>query len=161
MKLEFNWQTPLLLTQNKRIVLTDEEQEQIEDRPGVYFFARNFGKNSQPFYIGETLTLRKRLKNHLSTVRIADILRGMKVKDAPEISNGRRTFHFAYLVANKNKENTKKALQIAQKFMIREAIALNLPLLNAKLTVIKTDSLTFAGGNESRGVFKRVNSVAQ
>jgi hypothetical protein len=92
--------------------------------------------------------------------QIADILRGMNVSDAPEISNGPRSFHFAYLEGNKNKENTKKALQITQKFMIREAIALNLPLLNAKLTVIKTHSLIFGGKDIASSVFDKENSVA-
>ena len=83
------------------------------------------------------------------------------MQDAPQISNGPRSFHFAYLNASKNKSNTKKALQIAQKFMIREAIALNLPLLNSKLTVIKTHSLTFDGKDVVSSIFKRENSAAQ
>jgi hypothetical protein len=157
--LTFEWQAALTLTRNKRIVITDHDLNQIEDWPGVYYFARSFGNKSQPFYIGETLKLRARLRGHLDTTRIADILRGMKVRDAPEISNGPRSFHFAYLDANKNKENTKKALQIAQKFMISEAIALNLPLLNEKLIVIKTHSLTFNGKDVISSIFKKENSV--
>ena len=159
MNLNFEWQAPLTLTQNKKVVITDDDLDQIEDAPGVYYFARSFGGKSEPFYVGETLKLRARLKNHLGTTRISDILRGMKVRDAPEISNGPRSFHFAYLNANKNKENTKKALQIAQKFMIREAIALNLPLLNGKLTVIKTHSLIFSGKDVVDSIFKRENSA--
>ncbi len=161
MKLHFDWQAPLALAQNKKLIVTDEDLERIDDVPGIYYFARRFGDKSEPFYIGETLTLRTRLKNHLDTRRIADILRGMKIADAPEISQGRRFFHFAYLNANKNKQNTKKALQIAQKFMIREAIALNLPLLNSKLTVIKTHSLTFSGKDVSDSIFNKENSVAR
>jgi len=160
MKLHFEWQAPLMLAKNKKIIVTDEGLKKILDIPGVYFFARKFGATSQPFYIGETLNLRSRLKNHLSTVKIVDILRGMKVRDAPEISNGHRLFHFAYLDAKKNKSNTKKALRIAQKFMIREAIAANLPLLNSKLTVIKTHSLTFSGKHGKSRFFEKENSVA-
>jgi len=159
-KLHFEWKAPVPLTLNKKIIVTDDDLERIDEVPGVYYFARSFGGKSKPFYIGETLTLRSRLKNHLGTAKIADILRSMNVPHAPEISNGPRSFHFAYLKANKNKENTKKALQITQKFMIREAIALNLPLLNAKLTVIKTHSLIFDGKDIASSVFDKENSVA-
>jgi hypothetical protein len=158
-KLHFDWQVPLALARNKMLVVTDDDLKQIDDVPGIYYFARSFGNKSEPFYIGETLTLRQRLKNHLDTRRIADILRGMKVAGAPAISNGPRSFHFAYFKAKKG-QKAKKALQIAQKFMIREAIAMNIPLLNSKLTVIRTHSLTFAGDGITASIFTNENSVA-
>ena len=67
MKLHFDWQAPLTLAQNKRIVVTADDLDRIEEVPGVYYFARSFGEISEPFYIGETLKLRTRLKNHLDT----------------------------------------------------------------------------------------------
>jgi hypothetical protein len=158
--LNFEWQSPLLLARNKRLVVKPDDLDKIENVPGIYYLARTFAGIVEPFYIGETLKLRSRLKAHLATTRIADILRGMKVADAPTISQGPRFFHFAYLDANKNKQNTKKALQIAQKFMIREAIASNFPLLNSKLVVIRTHSLTFSSNGASDTIFEKKNSVA-
>jgi hypothetical protein len=158
-KLHFDWQAPLALAQNKSLIVTDEDIERIEDVPGIYYFAQRFGNKSEPFYIGETLALRSRLKNHLDNRRIADILRGMKVADAPAISNGPRSFHFAYFKAKKG-QNKKKSLKIAQKFMIREAIAMNIPLLNSQLTIIKTHSLTFGGKGIAASIFNNENSVA-
>jgi hypothetical protein len=128
--LQFSWQTPLMLARNKQIIVMDDELARIEEQPGVYYFARNYGDKSEPFYIGETMNLRARLKNHLDNRRIADILRGMKVADAPTISNGPRSFHYAYFNAKKG-QNTKKSLRITQKFMISETIAANIPLLNS------------------------------
>jgi hypothetical protein len=100
----FEWQAPLLLAQNKKIIVTTSDLDQIDEVPGIYYFARSFGNKSEPFYIGETLTLRTRLKNHLDTRRIADILRGMKVAGAPAISNGPRLFHFAYFKGKKGQK---------------------------------------------------------
>jgi len=148
-----------MLARNKQIIFTEDDLDRIEEDPGVYYFARNFGDKSEPFYIGETTNLRTRLKNHLDTRRIADILRGMTVAGAPTISNGPRSFHYAYFNAKKG-QNCKKSLQIAQKFMIGEAIAANIPLLNSKLTVIKTHSLTFVGSDVAQSIFKKQNSVA-
>lgn len=158
MELRFDWQSPIKLTQNKKIIDKDEYINEIENKPGIYYFARDFGDKSEPFYIGETKNLRTRLKQHLETVRIADILRGMKVKDAPKISNGSRSFHFAYFKP-KPGQNTEKSLKIAQRFMISEALASNLPLLNSQLTVIKTHKLIFSGNNNTR-IFNSENSVA-
>ena len=150
-----------MLAENKKLVVTDDDLTSIKEVPGVYCFVRSFGTTTtQPFYIGETLNLRGRLRNHLASVKIADILRGRKVANAPEISQGPRFFHFAYLNGKRNKENTKKALGIAQRFMISEAIALSLPLLNSKLTVIKTHTLTFSGDSAALSIFKQDNSVA-
>jgi hypothetical protein len=143
-KLHFEWQPPLTLTRNKKLIVGDHDFDRIENVAGVYYFARSHGDKSQPFYVGQTLTLRSRLKSHLDTRRIADILRGMRVADAPAISNGGRSFHFAYFRPKKG-QNTKKCLKIAEKFMIGEAIGLNIPLLNSNLTIIRTHSLTFSG----------------
>ena len=38
MKLTFQWQTPLTLTQNKKIVVTIDDLDQIADEPGIYYF---------------------------------------------------------------------------------------------------------------------------
>jgi hypothetical protein len=159
-KLHFDWQPPLILTRHKKLIVTANDLKRIENVPGVYYFARSQGANSEPFYIGETLTLRTRLKQHLETAKIADILRGMNVAGAPAISNGPRSFHFAYFKPQKGPLKVKKALTVAQEFMIREAIAMNLPLLNVKLTIIKTHSLTFSGQSVRRSIFKKENSVA-
>lgn len=158
MDLHFEWQTSLPLARNKQIIVTDDQLDRIENVPGIYYFARSFGNKSEPFYIGETLTLRSRLKNHLDTRRIADILRGIRIAGAPAISNGPRSFHFAYFKAKKG-QNTKKSLRLAQKFMIREAIAMNIPLLNSQLTIINTHSLTFSGKGLSEIVFNEENSI--
>ena len=159
MKLHFEWQVPLSLTLNKKIVVTKSspDLDRIKDIAGVYYFARNHGSKSEPFYIGESLNLRTRLKQHLETARIADILRGMSVTGAPDISGGTRSFHFAYFNP-KPGQDTKKAIRIAQKFMIRETVASNLPLLNSKLTIIKTHSLAFDGKGS---FFSKENSVIE
>lgn len=154
MELQFEWQKPVRLTLHKKIIEPNNEIDEIEDRPGLYYFARNFGRKSFPFYVGETMTLRSRLKQHLATVKICDILRGMEVSGAPAISGGPRSFHYAYFRPKKGQTaKTKTCLAIAQRVVIREAIAQNIPIINLKLTVIKTHILTFDGKGEYRGIF--------
>jgi len=159
MILDFEGQSPIRLAQNKKLCYSGDDLLQIENIAGVYYFARHFGDKFWPFYIGETKTLLSRLKSHLDTRRIADILRGMPVPGAQPISSGSRWFHYAYFKARK-KQDAKKCCQVAQKFMIQEALAEELPLLNSKLTVIRTHSLVFSGADLRGGIFREQNTIA-
>jgi hypothetical protein len=157
--LRFEWQKPIALTHNGHLIFREDDFAQIENRPGVYFFARNFGDISQPFYIGETLRLRSSLKLHLTNYKIMQILKGENVPGVPSIGNGFRSFHFGYLSGNKQK-TAKEYLRVAEKFMIETAIAEDLPLLNKKLTAgVKTRSLIFEGNKSYMAIYKQRNTV--
>lgn len=71
--LRFEWQKPILLTQHKKLIVGEDDFAQIEEVPGVYYFARNFGEKSVPFYIGQAAKLRLRLTQHLETFKIKAI----------------------------------------------------------------------------------------
>jgi hypothetical protein len=128
----------------------------IEDVPGVYYFARHHGKNREPFYIGESLKLRLRLRTHLQTKRIADVLRGISGADVPEILGGHRYFHFAYFKP-RGRQDPKTCIRIAQKFMIRESVRQSIPLINSQLSPVKTHNIVFDG---QASVFAGKNIVA-
>ena len=64
MDITIEWQKPVQLTRHKKpLVDEDDLPNKIEDEPGVYFFSRRFGTKFEPFYIGETLKIRSRLKD--------------------------------------------------------------------------------------------------
>ncbi|MFZ1961568.1 MAG: hypothetical protein WAU63_10025, partial [Methylovirgula sp.] len=61
MNLTVNWQSPLQLTHNGRIIVDETSlPQEIKGKAGVYFFSRRFGKAYIPFYIGETNDIRLR-----------------------------------------------------------------------------------------------------
>src|SRR4029079_4402447 len=95
---------------------------------------RKHGSYYEPFYIGETADLRVRLRQHLETVKIVDVLRGLD----NHISKGARYFHFGYLIG-KHKQADKRS--IVQNFLIEKALAENIKLLNKKLTAVPTHTL--------------------
>jgi hypothetical protein len=156
MDLRFEWQQPIVVARRRQIVISDEDIQSVHEMAGIYYFARNHGATSIPFYIGESTNLNKRLKDHLKTRKIADVLRGIEIPGAPTISQGARTFHFAYFMP-KTSQTLAKALAIAQKFMIQEALAEGIPLLNLQLTTIRAHSISFTGSAAARGVFRPQN----
>src|SRR5438874_1488984 len=116
MNIVIRWQTPIQLTNNRKLLFDEDTiPGQIEDRAGVYYFARDYGGTLLPFYIGETLLVRHRLKEHLKRVKIVDVLRGQS--DDHEIKNGRRYFHFGYLAGKPSKEVAKRRLKIVERYM--------------------------------------------
>ncbi|NNC16348.1 hypothetical protein HJC22_11515 [Corallococcus exiguus] len=157
MNIIINWQKPILLFKNKLEKYTDADLENIENKAGVYYFARRFGENSTPFYIGETLNLRSRLKKHLESARIMDALRGIENPKHARIAQGARYFHYGYLVSNAKAQ--KKRLQIIQKYLIDEAISKELTLLNKHGTVVLTNTIEFEGSSEGRGIYPKSAAV--
>ena len=79
MKIEIEWQQPILLSKNKRLINSESVLTNVPVGPGVYFFSRKFGSSFSPFYVGETMNLRGRIKSHLNNADIRDILRGITV----------------------------------------------------------------------------------
>jgi hypothetical protein len=106
-----------------------------------------------PFYIGETLSVYNRLRDHLRNVDIVDVLRGNAADT--EIRNGARYFHVGYLKGKFNKENTKKRLEIVQRYMIRAAMQANVPILNKNLTKISTHEIGFIGSPKGRAEYPK------
>jgi hypothetical protein len=159
MQIRINWQKPILLFRNKKPAYTDDDIAEIKDTAGVYYFARAFGDNSKPFYIGETHNLRMRLKQHLNSVKIMDALRGISNPSTVKISQGPRYFHYGYLGGNA--KDKKKRLRIVQRYLINEALSMKLVLLNKQGTVVTTHSLMFEGDSEGRGVYPRSADIGK
>ena len=131
--------------------------KQIEDKSGVYFFSRKFGTSLLPFYIGETIKLKQRLKSHLGTKKVADVLRGISEGDV-KIKQGERSFHYGYFRA-KPGQPAKTCIRIVQRYLIREALASNIPLLNTNLTSFKVDKISFSGTSRARAIYKKSANV--
>jgi hypothetical protein len=54
-----DWKEPIQLTWHKKLLLEEKELLAMVDRlPGIYFFSRKHGSRFEPFYIGETKSVR-------------------------------------------------------------------------------------------------------
>lgn len=66
MQIIIEWKKPIQLTLNREIIIdADALPDEVESLPGVYFFARWYGERNDPFYIGHSMDIRARLKQHL------------------------------------------------------------------------------------------------
>jgi hypothetical protein len=63
MNIEIDWQEPVQVTRHKRMLFDKYSiPASIEDKADVYFFSRVHGETIEPFYIGQSNTIRTRLK---------------------------------------------------------------------------------------------------
>jgi hypothetical protein len=162
MELEFRWEQPIVLARNKKLTFDphfmDSLLVKVPQKPGVYYFSRKFGHTYQPFYIGETGNLRARLKSHLKSADIREILRGIQIPGL-DVKQGTKHFHFAAFKAKRGQQ-AKKCMGIVQKYLIEQATTKGYPLLNVQLTVMRTHSVIFSGRRSGRGPFPSTFDVA-
>lgn len=69
MKLKLNWAKPVRLKTSKTGIY-DIDLEAIPKMPGVYIFARKWGKSYEALYVGRSKGLRGRVKGHLNNVKL-------------------------------------------------------------------------------------------
>ncbi len=109
MQVKVDWQNPIRLTKHRKVIVTEKELLSIvQKNPGIYFFSRKFGNTYKPFYIGETRSIRGRLKTHWHTANIQFVLRGQGEGVLKKIKGGERYFHYGYLVNNPRSNQTPK-----------------------------------------------------
>jgi hypothetical protein len=158
MHVRIDWMEPIQLTRHKTLIIEEKELlVQVEALPGIYFFSRRFGSKFEPFYIGETKSIRGRLKSHWRSAAITLVLRGIGDESINSIKGGERYFHYGYLV--RNAADPKRYLRIGQKYLIRQAMAQGVTLLNKSLTKIRVDTIEFVGSAKGRAIYPKNGEV--
>jgi hypothetical protein len=159
MDILIEWQQPIQLTRHKKpLVDEDDLPEKIDEKPGVYFFSRRFGTKFEPFYIGETLKIRSRLKDHLKSKKIAFVL--LDIDPKSQVKGGVRYFHYGYFRAGKG-QSAKTCIKIVQRYLIRTAISQSLKLININLTAVQTHALVFSGSKKARAIYGKLAKEPQ
>ena len=121
------------------------------------FFSRKHGDVYKPFYVGETTSVKGRLKAHWHTANIQFVLRGIGDGLLKEIKGGERYFHCGYLISNTTKP--KRYLVIGQKYLIRQVIVAGCTLINKNLTKISMDTLEFRGSVAGRAIYPKQGEI--
>jgi hypothetical protein len=158
-KINIEWQEPIQLTQYRAVIVDlTHLPDEIDNVAGVYFFSRKFGDKYEPFYIGQTLKMRQRLRQHLGTTALDHILTESTVARL-HVKGGTRYFHYGYFKSKSTPERTKKCIRIAEKYLVRTALAKDFLLLNKHLTAFKTHKLTFSGSDAARAIYDEQATV--
>ena len=147
------WANPIELLDGsgRNLIYRISDLSRVPETAGVYVFARRYGSNVVPLYIGETLNLRKRLEEHLDNV---SIMKGIENAS----SRGKRLYLFAR-VQTKRGQNINKVLDVLQRALIEHALSVGHDLLNVQLTKTKLHKIKFEGNRTSEKLFTRTMLV--
>jgi hypothetical protein len=152
MNIEIIWQEPVQITRHKRMLFDKYNiPASIEDKAGVYFFSRVHGETIAPFYIGQSNTIRTRLKGHLGSTKITEVLR--EVEEIKTVGKGTRWFSFGYLAPSKGRRDVGTVLDLVERYLIRQALSKGSALINDRGTKFKTHDISFSGSRHEQKVF--------
>ncbi|MBY0412598.1 MAG: GIY-YIG nuclease family protein [Bdellovibrionales bacterium] len=148
MKIEASWSDPIILEKDKtgNLIYTLNIFD-LPVEPGVYVFARRHGNKIVPIYIGETLSIRGRVKGHLNSLSLM-----RSIENSP---NGGK-FLIYCTVKSSSKERAKKHIKILEKALIIHAQSEGHELFNKQGTKLPTDSIHFTGNRTSEAIAPRV-----
>ncbi len=147
MQIEASWSQPIALKKCKPGGLIYElDMEELPPEPGVYVFGRKHGDTVVPIYIGETLSVRGRIKGHLNSLPLM-----RAVENAP---NGARFLLYCTVKAG-SREKAKKHVKVVEKALILHAQSEGHVLFNKKGTKLPTDEISFTGNRTSEAVAPR------
>lgn len=124
MELSIKWLAPFQLSakNNDDLIYSIKNLARIPQTAGVYIFARVYGKNVEPAYIGQTLNLQERIRQHLTTN--VKLMKKLQKK----VPNGARYVYVAQFVP-KQGQQAETALRVLEKGLIRAALAEGFTLL--------------------------------
>lgn len=144
-----SWHKPVELIDGTELnlVYTVKSFDELSDEPGAYVFGRIFGKKIVPLYVGETLSIRTRIRQHLEkNVRLVN---GIK-----KSGKGKKVVVFC-TVKTKSVKRRDAMLNVLQKGLIEHALSEGYELLNVQLTKLSVHSVQFTGNRWSEQLAPR------
>ena len=117
---------------------------------GVYIFCRKYGKSISPIYIGKSLDIGKRIKQHLNSrplmKEIVNAMSGNKILIIGEFNS-------------KKGQQTDKCIKIVEQALIDHALAQGHSLFNEKGTKTPIHSITYQGNLTAKNFTKQAMNV--
>lgn len=148
MQIEATWSQPITLKKGPpEGLIYVLELEDLPKEPGVYVFGRKHGETVVPIYIGETLSIRDRIKGHLNSLPLM-----RAIENAP--SGGRFLIYCTVKAGSKDK--AKKHVKVLEKALLLHAQSEGHELFNKKGTKLPTDTILLAGNRTSEAIAPRV-----
>lgn len=146
-KINAVWSRPLKLKKDKSGKFTYIiDLKCLPHAPGVYVFARQHGENIVPIYIGETVSVQGRVKNHLKSVPLMNA-----IERAPR---GSRFLIYCTVQAG-TVEKAKKHGKVIERALILHAQSQGHELFNRQGTKLPADEISFSGNRTSEAIAPR------
>ena len=119
----------------------------IPTSPGIYIFARKFGNNLAPIYIGKATNLRSRVKTQLNNHRLLDAIANEK--------SGDRVLLLGIIKSNSENLLAKK-LNLAERTHIDHALTAGFEIVNVQLTKGPINTIRTLGTKRQNHPFPHV-----
>ena len=135
MKFKLDWDKPVPMK------LTRDGDFQIDlncvpASPGIYIFARKWGKSYEALYVGRSKNLSSRIKNHLNSVRLTKHLRNAR--------SGRRVLIYG-IPETKQGQQQYKVLASLEKAFIRHFLLEGHDIFNSQGTRMRNHEIDSVG----------------
>lgn len=149
-KLTIKWHPPLLLRKarpDENLFYACDDLELIPSKPGIYVFARRHGQSVSPLYIGQSLDLHKRIRQHLEGN--VGLLKGILRAEAGQrlLLIGEAQFHPGQKAA--------KVIKLLERVYIEHALTAGYDLLNEMGTKTPSHNVQSQGKKEFHAPFPR------
>lgn len=147
MNIKIHWTTALTLRADPTLIYSPAVLESVNDVPGVYVFARKYGRRVTPLYVGKALKLKGRIKQQLNNLRLM-----RQIQDWEK--NGARVLLLGYLKVH-GSQDVGTALEVIERALIEHGLAEGHPLVNIQGTRTPFHTLSFTGNRMSEQVAPR------
>lgn len=107
MKLKLKWATPVPVRKSQDGVFA-LDLEKIPKAPGIYIFARKWGKSYEALYVGRSKRLRGRIKGHLNSVKL--------MKHLEKAKTGKRVLIYGAPVTKQGQQQNKVLALVREGF---------------------------------------------
>lgn len=147
MKIEGSWSQPIQLKKGPEggLIYTLDLQK-LPAVPGVYVFGRRHGENIVPIYIGQTLSVRGRIKSHLESLPL--------MRAIENSASGGRFLIYCTVKAG-SAEKAKKHIRVVERALILHAQSEGHEIINKQGTKLPTDTISFVGNRTSEAIAPR------
>lgn len=163
MKIELEWVGPIKLKPRKTAGYSFAEVvDKLERRPGVYVFARKFGTNYYPIYIGKAQGIVGRLGTQFNNLALMESVKHWNPVDPTDPAlkmNGARVLFVGYLVKPKTVGQVESALKVAERALIEHALTEGHEIVNVQMTKTKYDEISSGGVKSSTAFAPRMMLV--
>lgn len=143
MKIDLKWDKPIRLRDGSRVkqIYQCKGLERVPNKPGIYIFARSFGKHVAPLYIGQALRLKDRIYGQFNNLHL---MLGLQ-----QAETGHRFLIVARLKLHPGQQK-ERVLNIVESAFIKHALSEGHDLLNQQGTKTHVHAIRSKGSNLSR-----------
>jgi len=135
MKLKLRWEEPIPVRKNQDGDF-DIDLDKLPKAPGIYIFARKWGRSYEALYVGRSKRLRLRIKGHLNSVRL--------MKHLEKAKTGKRVLIYGTPVTRQGQQQ-ERVLASLEKAFIRHFLLEGHDLVNAQGVRIRNHEIESEG----------------